>query len=126
MDQSNLFEQPITVEELFKALQNMLDNKSPGPDGLPEEFYKHFWDILSPLFIQLITDIKTNSAIPTRMTKAVITLLPEANKVPTHTSSYHPLSPINTDLKIIAKASATIIESVMPTIIHPPDRIHKE
>lgn len=96
----------------------MPNNKSPGPDGLPAEFYKHFWDLLSPLFIRLTTDIKPTSSIPTHMNTAVISLLLKPNKDPTHPSSYRPLSLINTDLKIITKALATRIETVMHTIIH--------
>lgn len=118
-EQSNLLDLPITVEELFKALHSMPNNKSPGFDGLPAEFYKHFWDILSPLFIRLILDIKNTSAIPSHMNTAIISLLLKPNKDPTYPSSYRPLSLINTDLKIITKTLTTRIETVMSTIIHP-------
>lgn len=56
MEQSNLLDDPITVEELFKALLDMPNNKSPGPNGYPAEFYKHFWDILSSLLHRLVID----------------------------------------------------------------------
>ena len=97
----------------------MPNNKSPGPDGFPAEFYKHFWNILSPLFFRVTTEIKTTSIIPTHMNTAVMTLLLKPNKDPTHPSSYRPLSLINTDLKIITKTLATRIETVIPLIIHP-------
>lgn len=32
-----------TTEELYKVLIKMLNNKSPGPDSLLTEFYKHLW-----------------------------------------------------------------------------------
>ena len=41
---------PITPEELSKALNQMPNNKSPRPDGLPAEYFKHLWHTLSPLF----------------------------------------------------------------------------
>lgn len=47
-----------------------------------------------------------------------MTLLLKPNKDPMHPSSYRPFSLINTDLKIITKALATRIESVIPTLIH--------
>ena len=34
----------ITIEECGKALQKLSNNKSPGCDGLPTEFYKFFWE----------------------------------------------------------------------------------
>lgn len=71
--EENIFwEQPITPGELLKALQSMQSNKSPGPDGPPAEFYKHFWNILSPTFNKLLTEIQTTSTIPTHMNTALI------------------------------------------------------
>lgn len=118
-EQANFLEQSITPEELIKALQSMQNNKSPGPDGLPAEFYKHFWDILSPTFNKLLTEIQTTCTIPTHMNTALITVFLKPNKDPTHPSSYRPLSLINTDLKIITKTLTTRIETVMHSLIHP-------
>lgn len=47
---ANRLEAPISPVELHTALNKMTNNKSPGPDGFPAEFYKFFWKILSPLF----------------------------------------------------------------------------
>ena len=118
-DQANYLDQPISSEELTKALHSMPNNKSQGPDGLSAEYYKHFWDLFAPLFLRLITDIKTTSTIPTHMNTAVITLVLKPNKDPTHPSSYRPLSLMNTDLKIITKTLASRIETVIPSLIHP-------
>ena len=41
---------PITLVDLKNALQAMQPNKTPGSDGLTVEFYKYFFDRLSPLF----------------------------------------------------------------------------
>jgi hypothetical protein len=30
------------MEEVRKAVFQMEDNKSPGPDGFPADFYQHF------------------------------------------------------------------------------------
>ncbi len=115
----NSLDAPITSEELYKALNKMPNNKSPGPDGLPAEFYKHFWNILSPIFHRVTIEIKTTSTIPTHMNTAAMTLLLKPNKDPSHPASYRPLSLINTDLKIITKTLATRIEAVTPLLIHP-------
>ena len=34
----------ITMDELITALNGTKNNKSPGADGYPIEFYKLFWD----------------------------------------------------------------------------------
>ena len=117
-DQINSLEKPFTITEFHNALKLMPNNKSPGPDGFPAEFYKHFWNILAPVFNKLTSEIKQNSKLPPDMNTATISLLLKPNKDPTSPSSYRPLSLINTDTKIISKALAQRIESVIPFIIH--------
>jgi len=45
---SSLCEGAMTIDEISFAVKNMNTNKSPGPDGLTVEFYRKFWDVLSP------------------------------------------------------------------------------
>lgn len=40
-------ERPLSEEELLNALRGMESGKTPGIDGLPVEFYKEFWAVLS-------------------------------------------------------------------------------
>lgn len=110
---------PLSEQELSNALKHMPNNKSPGPDGFPAEFYKQFWSILSPLFIRLICESKQKSKLLDIMNIATIALLLKPRKDPTLPSSYRPISLINIDTKIIAKALSHRIEKIMPTRIHP-------
>lgn len=118
-EQANMLDNPLTLEELHKALEGMSNNKSPGQDGFPAEFYKHFWQLLSPLYHKVVAEIHATSTIPPQMNTAVMTVILKPDKDPTLPSSYRPLSLINTDLKIITKALATRIETVTPALIHP-------
>ena len=44
-DQSRaVCENAINIKEVKKAVSSTSNNKSPGPDGIPCEFYKHFWN----------------------------------------------------------------------------------
>jgi len=36
-----------TKEEIWKALNTFIKDKSPGPDGWTVEFYLHFFDMIS-------------------------------------------------------------------------------
>ena len=42
----NVCEGILTADELASSVRSAPRNKSPGPDGLPFEFYKTFWDSL--------------------------------------------------------------------------------
>lgn len=87
----------------------MPDNKSPGLDGFPAEYYKHFWPLISLLFLNMISETL-------HMNTALITLILEPNKNPTQCSSYYPISLINTDVEIISKAPEIRLESVIPSV----------
>ena len=52
-DQASLCEGAITVDEISFAIKNMNTNKSPGPDGLTVEFYRKFWNLLSPYLVRV-------------------------------------------------------------------------
>ena len=49
--QSSLCEGAMTIDEISFAVKNMNTNKSHGPDGLSVEFYRKFWDLLSPYLV---------------------------------------------------------------------------
>ena len=37
----------ITLQEIEDAVKTSAQNKAPGPDGLPDEFYQYFWSEIS-------------------------------------------------------------------------------
>ena len=53
----------ITENELFEALSEMQDGRSPGNDGLSAEFYKEFWTELKVPFMDSIMYAKINGQL---------------------------------------------------------------
>ena len=41
----------VRTEEITEVLKSFKDNKVPGIDGLPAEFYKAFWHLLGELLL---------------------------------------------------------------------------
>lgn len=72
-----MLDAPLTPNKIYKALNKMPNNKSPGPDGLPAEFYKHF---IMGHFISTIQKSNNRTKIPPYMNTASITLLLKPNK----------------------------------------------
>ena len=46
-------ENTITNDEFIKTLKSTKNNSSPGSDGLPYEFYNHFWYSIGQTFTEL-------------------------------------------------------------------------
>jgi hypothetical protein len=49
-------ENPITLNEIHKAIDSLAIGKSLGPDGLPAEFYKSLKSFLAPYILSMIKE----------------------------------------------------------------------
>ena len=65
--QRETLNQLISKEELFKAVMKLQKNKSPGPDGIPAEFYQTYWHLIQDLYFDFINKVK-DSLFPQRRT----------------------------------------------------------
>lgn len=50
-------ENPITVQEIQQAINNIQNSKAPGPDGYTSEFYTAFKDQISPLLLEVYNEV---------------------------------------------------------------------
>lgn len=66
------------ILELRAAVHAMATGKSPGPDGVVVEFFRHFWDLIGPEFTHMIQSAVTSGVLPNDMNKGLIALLPKA------------------------------------------------
>lgn len=89
----------------------MQSGKSLGPDGFPVEFFKKFSSLLSPLLLAMFTESFDHSHLPTTLNQASISLLAKKDKDPTLCESYRPISLLNVDFRILAKAVALHLET---------------
>ena len=48
---------PITMSEIESTVRDMKNNKAPGPDGIPTEFFKAFCPLSPILFNIFINDV---------------------------------------------------------------------
>ena len=87
--------------EFRKVIQNMNDNKSPGCDGIPIEFYKVFWADLEELYLKMIEECWLSGQFPVSMNTGMLTLIHKAD-VKDNLNNFRPISPTNCDYKIIA------------------------
>lgn len=108
---------PIRMPELAKALFDMPNGKTPGPDGIIVDFYKVFWDKIKLTFWDALKE-SWKFGFDRDMLASLIALIPKKDKDPIYLSNWRPISLINCDYKIVTKALANRLGIVLPSIIH--------
>ena len=108
----------IQEQEILNAIKSTANNKAPGLDGLPIEFYKVFWVDIKNYFMQSIIESCQQGCLSISQKQGVINLIPKKEKDPLYLKNWRPLSLLNSDYKIIAKIIATRIKLYLADIIH--------
>ena len=80
------------------------NNRTPGPDGLPAEFYKVFFPDLYDILIDVVNEVMATNVKPLSMQCAVTVLLPKGED-PQQPSTDRPITFLNTDLDILVSGS---------------------
>ena len=100
-DRSDLGEQ-ISEKECYEAIVTFANDKSPGSDGLPIEFYNVFWPEIKKLMCSVYNHSFQVKSLPHSMRRSVISLLPKKGKDLLFLKNWRPISLLNTDYKILA------------------------
>ena len=115
----------LSTDELLAALKTTQRGKSPGLDGLPYEFYTAFWGDIADAFTAATNDTYTDTgadpAYAEEFTEGLISLIykgkPSAPLPEDAVSSYRPITLLNADYKIIAKAVTQRLARVVGQVI---------
>ena len=68
-----MLDEPISASEIRKSIVNLKNNKSPGIDGIPAEFYKVACDKFSPFFEILFNKLYNSAYFPDDWAISIIT-----------------------------------------------------
>ena len=117
-EQRLLCEGEINSGECALVLESFQNNKSPGNDGIPIEFYRKFWQLLSEPFTKCANECFEKGEMSRSQKQAVITLIEKKGKDRSLLENWRPISLVNVDAKIMSKVIATRLKSVLPQIIH--------
>ena len=116
--QREQLERPLTKNEFSEIVKHLKSNKSPGYDGIPNEFYQMFWNHIEPLYMSMIDECWTEGSLPATMNVSVLTLIHKGDSRD-RISNYRPISLTNTDYKLVAFVFAQRLHTVMASIINP-------
>lgn len=70
-----LFSRNQVWKKITIAVNQQASGREPEKDGLPIDFYKHFWAVIGPDLHEVLMSSYYNNALPASCRRAVITLL---------------------------------------------------
>ena len=117
-DIRNNQETQISSQDLEQAIKKLNNNKTPGEDGIPVDFYKVFWKQLKEPFTAMVDYTYHHGALHASARRGILNLIPKSNKDTRYVKNLRPITLLNTDYKIIEKAIANKMIPALEHIIH--------
>ena len=97
----------------------MKNDKSPGSDGFSVNFYKLFWPLIGQFVVDSLNYGYRKGFLSPEQSRSVITLISKPGKDSTLLQNYRPISLLNVDYKIGAKAIANRFQRVIQSLLGP-------
>jgi hypothetical protein len=111
---------PFTHEEIDKVVSDMPTDKAPGPDGFTGLFIKVCWPIIKYDFYKLCQEFWEGRVNLQSINDAFITLIPKVHS-PEGSNDYHPISLLNSCLKLLTKLLANRLQKQILSMVHITD-----
>jgi hypothetical protein len=108
---------PIHENELWKVIKESPQNKSPGTDGLTNEFYKEFWPLIKNHLLKSLNEGLNRGKLNISQRRGIITLIPKPQKDLELLKNWRPITLLNQDYKYLTKILANRLEQTLQHII---------
>jgi exonuclease III len=120
-------EADLTIAELGAALKDCATSKRPGLDGLPYELYSALWDVLGQPLLDAWVECMAapDPQLPQEMVQGCIVLIYKGQGDREDLGNYRPITLLNADYKLVAKAyarrfggpAATVVDSTQTAFL---------
>jgi len=105
---------PLNLKGMFRSPED----KTPGTDGLPAEFYKVFWKDISSFSTSALNYAFDSGCLLVTHRRGVINLIAKKDAELYFIKNWRPITLLNTDYKIAAKTIANRIKIVLPNLVN--------
>uniref|UniRef100_A0A8C3T988 Reverse transcriptase n=1 Tax=Chelydra serpentina TaxID=8475 RepID=A0A8C3T988_CHESE len=113
------FRRQTLPNSLIEATENMKVGKPLGPNGFPDEFYRHFLILLSDKNLKIFNESLLEGIFPPMLRKALISVIPKPGQNATLCFNHRSIPLINSDDKTLAKVLAMRLGKVLSSFIVP-------
>ncbi|KAJ4430565.1 hypothetical protein ANN_19153 [Periplaneta americana] len=116
LDDQQLIEQPITEEEIRRAIFSASSKSAPGPDEITYNFYKAYWDFVKEQLLQVFNEVFKCQLDCTSFTEGIVILIPK-KQCTGMIKDYRPITLLNADYKILMKIFENRLKTLLPQFI---------
>ena len=117
MDMKQHLEGALTIQELSNTLKNKKNDKTPGMDGLPAEFFKVFWTRLKFFVLRSLNLSLIKGTLSTTARQCIINCIPKGDKNRELLKNWRPISLLSVLYKLASSTIANRIKPVLPKLI---------
>jgi exonuclease III len=103
---------PLTLFEITQAIRQQKCNTSPGVDGITNEFYQEYEELLAPILLDVYNDWFKNEELQLSQKTGAITLIYKKGDRK-DLQNYRPISLICCDLKILTTIFANRLQKII-------------
>jgi len=117
-DEVSELEHDLTKDELLNALKGFQPSKTPGDNGFTNEFYETYFKLLWRNLIDSFNEGFQTGKLSISQRRGIISLIPKDENNLMVLSDWQPITLLNVNYKILARAIAKRIEPKLPKLVH--------
>ena len=116
-EQAAELERPITPEEIKAAVFAMSNQKAPGLDGIPVEFYKKFWHLIGQHLVGAVLQVFDLEGLGSSQRRGIIRLLPKPGRNLLSLKNWRCIVMLNVDYKVCSSVLNNRLKKIIPDLI---------
>lgn len=116
--ENEILSAPFTEKEVFDAIAQMKNNKAPGPDGFPTEFYKKYRHIIKDDLLLTFHELFNGHLQLFPLNFRTITLLPKKMEA-IQIEQFRPICLLNVSFKIFTKVGTNRLTQIAHSVVQP-------
>jgi len=112
-----ILDRPLTTDELHRAIRKGGGRKSPGRDGISNEFFKTNLEGLKEEMLQIFTQMLVEQKLTELQKRGVIVCIPKSDKAVAPVD-FRPITLLNSDYKILARIVVGRVRPALVEVLH--------
>ena len=117
LEDRTIIEREVEIQEIEAVVHKLAKGKSPGLDGIPNEFYQRCWDSIKDDLGELVRTILDHGGLKRELNQSLIVFIPKSQNSRT-VRDFRPISLLGGVYKIVAKILANRIRTLIPKLVH--------